>query len=962
MRNPRFFLCALALALACAAPHRQAEPAPQPNVDPTRREPPRASVGAQPPAVVEDSLDRMAPPEVAYARGWMPLASGGIDEFRRLHPRFDGRGVLVAILDTGIDPTVGGLATTSTGLPKVLDLRDFSGEGRISLARLTPTGDSVTIAGRSLGGFGRVQAVDGTGPYYGGTLAEIPLGEPPASDVNGNGRLGDTLAVVVAHANDGWVLFADTDGDGSLAAEQPVHDYFVARESFGWAPRGHHPRLAIAANFTETKGEPVLDLYFDNLGHGTHVAGIAAGNDLYGVAGFSGVAPGAQLLGLKIANDAQGGISASGAILAAADYALRFARDRRLPLVLNLSWGVGNEIEGGARIEALLDSLLQANPEVTLTISAGNDGPGLSTVGFPGSMGRAFTAGATFPGAFLPTGPTGAAAGDQLAYFSARGGEAAKPDVVTPGVAYSSVPRWYAGNELAQGTSMGAPYAAGMVALLQSALAQDTTGGRQPGQVPARVIRQALMVTAEPLAASSFVDEGTGLPNAERAWRWLQGGHDVPEILVRSLGGSPGSGAALEERPPERLDTVQAFELRRPASDPPATFTLSSDAPWLSAPPKITLSGAVGRVEVRYRRALLSAPGAYVGTVTGWGADTLAGPLFRLVNTVIVPAPLATGTATLRAAARVAPGGTLRTFFQADSARPFAVTVASGGLAERGLAFLHEPGGMPYRDQSARPMGTAEQAATYRVDGRDAQGGPYEVDVVAPPVGALAATVSVAQSPVRLSAVQSGSTITTTIANLASTTVKAELGFHIGGAERQETVAAQGPVVQWIPVVAPSWASGLEVDLTMDRSQWERFTDLGLSLFDSLGRQMGKQPVNYAFGRLQVPMPDGHADMALKVGLFPGFARADDRDPWTIHLAIRAFADTSRSLVPASGGAASVTAAPGKTASLTFTLPAESPWPLPPGFVPLGAVSARIGDRVWTRHVALSASGRARAQ
>ena len=65
---------------------------------------------------------------------------------------------------------------------------------------------------------------------------------------------------------------------------------------------------------------------FDVFGHGTHVAGIAAGHDIYGVSGFDGVAPGAQLLGLKIANGANGGITTTGSMVRAMDYAIRFAR------------------------------------------------------------------------------------------------------------------------------------------------------------------------------------------------------------------------------------------------------------------------------------------------------------------------------------------------------------------------------------------------------------------------------------------------------------------------------------------------------------------------------------------------------------------------------------------------------------------------------------------------------------
>ena len=77
------------------------------------------------------------------------------------------------------------------------------------------------------------------------------------------------------------------------------------------------------------------------------------------------------------------------------------------------------------------------------------------------------------PGTFQAPARTGARRDDQLAYFSSRGGELAKPEIVTPGVAYSSVPRWNTGQEIAQGTSMASPHAAGLAALLVSACSQE---------------------------------------------------------------------------------------------------------------------------------------------------------------------------------------------------------------------------------------------------------------------------------------------------------------------------------------------------------------------------------------------------------------------------------------------------------------------------------------------------------
>ena len=57
-------------------------------------------------------------------------------------------------------------------------------------------------------------------------------------------------------------------------------------------------------------------------------------------------------------------------MLRAMDYAIRAAESRRLRLVLNLSFGVGNEVEGQARIDGIIDSVLAAHPEVVLTVSA----------------------------------------------------------------------------------------------------------------------------------------------------------------------------------------------------------------------------------------------------------------------------------------------------------------------------------------------------------------------------------------------------------------------------------------------------------------------------------------------------------------------------------------------------------------------------------------------------------------
>ena len=67
----------------------------------------------------------------AGAKTWnyMPSSETGAQAFRTEHTKWDGRGVAVAILDTGVDAFAPGLLETSTGQVKLIDVRDFSTEG-----------------------------------------------------------------------------------------------------------------------------------------------------------------------------------------------------------------------------------------------------------------------------------------------------------------------------------------------------------------------------------------------------------------------------------------------------------------------------------------------------------------------------------------------------------------------------------------------------------------------------------------------------------------------------------------------------------------------------------------------------------------------------------------------------------------------------------------------------------------
>ncbi|GAU91711.1 hypothetical protein RvY_03916 [Ramazzottius varieornatus] len=85
--------------------------------------------------------------------GLIPKRETGAFDFLRKYPDYDGRGIKMAIFDSGVDPGAEGLQVTSTGLPKIVDIHDASGAGDIdtsTTAELDSEGCLKGISGRKL--------------------------------------------------------------------------------------------------------------------------------------------------------------------------------------------------------------------------------------------------------------------------------------------------------------------------------------------------------------------------------------------------------------------------------------------------------------------------------------------------------------------------------------------------------------------------------------------------------------------------------------------------------------------------------------------------------------------------------------------------------------------------------------------------------------------------------------------
>jgi subtilisin family serine protease len=899
----------------------QTEPSPRPEPDQAWLEP----------------REPVLQPQLAMLAGLMPRRSVGAEHFLVEHPTYDGRGVLIAILDSGLDPAVPGLATTSTGQRKVLDLRDFSGEGRVELHQIMPDRDgTVEVLGHRLEGFGRVARL-ASGPYYGGVFREIRLGAPPAADVNADGSIRNEFPLVVARASDGWVVVTDTDGDGLLDDERPVHDYAAAPETFTYrTPRGDDGPMTFAVNVSEADGAPVLDLYMDNSGHGTHVAGIAAGHSMFGVEGFDGVAPGAQLLGLKISDNSRGGISVTGSILRAMYYAADFARKRSLPLVLNLSFGVGNEVEGAAAIDSLVDAFALEHPDVLFVISAGNDGPGLSSLGFPGSAEYALSVCALFPGVFTPPKPGRPPPDDILGWWSARGGEIAKPDVCAPGVAFSNVPAWQTGEEISGGTSMAAPQLAGVAALLLSGIRQND------GEARAIDLKRALKATARPLAGTTILDEGAGVPSVSAAFRWLRASHQTGIYRVQALadGGNTSKGSAAYRRGglASPGDTVQHFVVTSVGGQPAARLLLESEVPWIHAPEVIEPGGGPVTVRLGYDAAQLAEPGVYVGTVWARPAsDTAAGPSFGLTNTIIVPHAL---DEPFKTRGMLTPGAAVRNFLDVpEGSGGLVVELAVSHRVDEATLYLFEPSGQPFRGGASLVAGGGDSTTvTIAVSGEDLVPGAYEAVVVAPELSAANYRLSAKLPAVSVASVGTGPSAT--FRNPAATTVKATARADLVGAVRHEELRGTGAEPLDVVIEVPAWATRMVVDVAIPVETWHRLTDFGVTVFDATGARRSDSPMNYAFGRHTLEFDKGDAGSALTIELFPAFAHLDPPESWTAEVRISYVAAEPVAL-PALGysAVAELELAPSESLGLQFA-PVPLEFELPEGFAPLVEVSS----------------------
>lgn len=511
---------------------------------------------------------RSTPAENPY----QPAHETGAVDFVEKHPKADGRGVTIGILDSGVDLAHPALRKTTTGERKITDW-------------VTAT-DPIVDGDRTW----RPMVTDVSGPAFTFNDREYtaPRGDYSVNLFSENATLGGEMRGDLnrdGDTTDSWALLydaaagtvrVDLGDDGDFTNDKPMAPYGEDHEFRYFGADDPGTAIAEAIPFVvEIRKDVPMDPYggdwigkkedFVNIGvvegaHGTHVAGITAANGLFG-GRMNGAAPGAKLVSSR-ACTWSGGCTA----VALTEGMIDLVANRGVDVV-NMSIGGLPPLNDGNNARAALYNRLIDTYGVQLVISAGNDGPGANTIGDPGLADKVISVGAA-----VSRETWAANYGSQVRTryammpFSSRGPRedgGATPTITAPGASVNTIPTWQPGSPVAeagyalppgygmlQGTSMSSPQTAGAAALLLSA------AEREGIDVTPNALRTALTSTADHIPGVQTYAEGAGLVDIVDAWDSLEDGATAYEYKVEApvdtvLDGflaTPGVGTGVYDR------------------------------------------------------------------------------------------------------------------------------------------------------------------------------------------------------------------------------------------------------------------------------------------------------------------------------------------------------------------------------------------------------------------------------
>lgn len=426
--------------------------------------------------------------------------------------------VIVAVMDTGVDPSAYGLQYCPDGSKKIIDVIDCTGSDDINvkivyaddvpeyLAKLYETlklkyshirseSDISSESSNDSDSFDSFDLLyppsnsklfaksDGTNlpdlfdkldcVLYSGCRSLksfISNRKYDSFGVKQKTLIDDVVIKVVIYVDD-KINLCLIDYDGSEDHYTCVREYNVDQE-YGNIPLGDNMYMSYGFHLYSSNDEntKICSLVFDSGAHATHVAGIIAGS--FDDTGKNGINPHCKILSLKIGDSRVDGMETSIALIRA----LREIVKYKCHLV---NYSYGEPVTGdsaklkGRFMEMLNEYTFKYN--ITFISSAGNSGPGISTVNAPGFItDRVINVGAYTNSEYLKKLYYMCENGfnEGVYEWSSRGPSMINDmgvDVIAPGCALTSYPRWASSNiKMCNGTSMSSPNVTGFVSLLLS--------------------------------------------------------------------------------------------------------------------------------------------------------------------------------------------------------------------------------------------------------------------------------------------------------------------------------------------------------------------------------------------------------------------------------------------------------------------------------------------------------------
>ncbi len=632
---------------------------------------------------------------------YMPTQDTGAAKFVNDNPTWDGRNVTIGIVDSGVSLDHPSLVTTSNDQPKIVDW--VTGTDPVTDDDPTWVNMEAQVSGASFTWNGTLYDAPTAGTYRIGVFVEGDprLGGEVGRNVNRDGDTTDVFAILWNTATD--QVWVDLNQNNSFADETAMREYKVNRDVgyFGT----DNPATAVAERMpfvVQTEG----DIKYVNIGiisgaHGSHVAGIAAANALFG-GQMSGAAPGAKIVSSRAC------LFIAGCTAHALTEGMIYVAKQSNVDVINMSIGGLPALNDGNNARCVIYERLIEQSNVQMFISAGNNGPGLNTAGDPGICNGVLSVGAYITDdTYLADYGAQLYEEDNLHYFSSRGPRedgGFDPEIVAPGAAISTIPMWQAQACLAQvcpvgyalfnGTSMSSPQAAGAAALLVSA-AKATGAQHQPAQ-----IRKAFLSTSRFLAGRyQAYEQGMGLINVKAAWDLLQENPTTVDIsssvpvntVLSGFLATPGRGQGIFDREGVTVGQTYTRAYTFTRSDGPGgnvTYNVSwvgsgafSSAGTISLPKgsAVTFPVTVNPASAGVHSAILklddpSSPGVEYSTM----------------NTVVAPYAFAAPTYSQEVQGTLGPGQFRTYFFRVPANTPaFKVDLTGGGAAGAGaIRFL----------------------------------------------------------------------------------------------------------------------------------------------------------------------------------------------------------------------------------------------------------------------------------